>query len=122
MAYNRLAGVTSVTINGASFNLVSDPAWDAGRTEKTPLVGLNGIHGYKEVVKPVSISMTLRDGPDYTVQDLIGLTTATVQFIQANGKMVIGTDMFFSGTTEVNAEEGTFTVRFEGGRIDEVTV
>lgn len=120
--FGRLAGIATLTINGDSFDVVSDLEWSTVRVTREVLKGQTRVEGYSEMPTECFISARLRDRSDYAIQDLNGLTDATIVVQQANGKTILGDQMFQSGELTVNTQEGTFNVRFIGPEVTESTV
>jgi hypothetical protein len=110
----RLAGITSLSIDGVAYDVVSDVTWNPSYIKRESLIGLDGIHGYSELPVAGFITATLRDNGGITVKDFNEMTSSTIQIIQANGKAIIGVGMWNTETAEVKSAEATFSVRFEG--------
>ena len=89
----KLAGVTSVYINGSPYKLVSDLSYDPITSKARPLMGMDGDHGYAEEPKYGTMTMTLRDGGKLVISQLASLRNATVQIMLANGKVIVGSNM-----------------------------
>lgn len=112
---NRLAGVASMMIDGVAYSLAGDFTYSTASVSRETLKGLDGVHGYKEMPRQPFISATLRDGQGVTVDNFTNMTNVTLSIQLANGKLIIGRNMWTVGEgAEVKSEEGTFEVRFEG--------
>jgi hypothetical protein len=118
----RLAGVASLTIDGETFDVVSDASYDATTTKREALLGQSGLHGFSEMPKTGSIGATIRDNGSLTVAGMMAKTNATVVLIMANGKTVYGNQMFCTECSEVKTQEGTFSVKLESDDVTEATV
>lgn len=114
MANNRLAGTAYMSIDGKPVALVGDFEWDPGLVVREALVGMDGVHGFKEKPHPASMKMTLRDLGNVSAAAFNNLTDTTVTVELANGKRVTGADLFQVGPTPVKAEDGTLEVEFNG--------
>lgn len=121
MADNRLlAGVASVTIDGRAFSIVGEGTYRPSTSTRESLNGQDGVHGYKEMPQPGRISWRGRDGSAVSIAALNSTVDATVVLSAATGKTVIGRNMWRVGEPiEVNTEEGTFEVSFEGPDVTE---
>ncbi len=119
MATSRLAGLASCTIDGTTYAVVGKPQWSPGSITRESLVGSDGVHGYKEKPRAPWMSVTLRDAAGMTVADFNAITDSTVVFQLASGKLVTGRDMWSVDAQEVDSEDGTFDVRFEGLQVSE---
>ncbi|MBC8726707.1 phage tail protein, partial [Paraburkholderia sp. 31.1] len=82
--------------------------------ERESLVGQDRVHGYAEKPRAPFISATLRDAGTLTVKDFNAMTNVTVTLELANGKTVVGRNMWSTEAQEVRTPEATFEIRFEG--------
>jgi len=116
---NRLAGIAYLTVDGKSFMLAGDFTYMPSAVARETLVGQDRVHGYSE--KPVAgfISGTIRDAGGLSVGDINAMTDVTVVGELANGKTVIGRNMWTVDTQEVATTEGTFAVKWEGFSVEE---
>lgn len=120
---NRLAGIAYFNIDGNSYMLSGDLSYSPGSVKRESLVGQDAVHGFSEVPRAPSISCTLRDAGNLTVADFNKMTNNTVTLELANGKTIIGRNLWTVEAAEVKTQDGTFEVKFEGfsGSITEQT-
>lgn len=116
---NRLAGVAYLSIDGVAYMLAGDGKYKVSRVERESLVGQDRVHGYSEKPSPGFIAGTLRDASGLSVASINAMTNSTVILELANGKTIIGRNMWSAETQEVNTQEGTLEVRFEGFSVEE---
>lgn len=83
-------------------------------------MSLTQIDGYRETIVPGFISAQIRDTAGTKVRGFQEMTDVTVTLKQANGKQVTGTGLWNTEAVEVNANDATFTVRFEGELVEEL--
>ena len=121
MSKNLLAGTASVVANGVNYMLVGDLAYDPSTVKRETKTGQDGVHGYSEMPKPGKITGTFRDSGSLTVADFNAMTNATVVLSLANGKTVIGRNMWTIDAQEVKTAEGTVEVSWEDPSVTEVT-
>ena len=116
---NRLAGIAYLSVDGQSYMLAGELSYQVSTVSRETLVGQDAVHGYSE--KPVAgfISGTLRDAGDLTVADFNAMNDSTVVVELANGKTIIGRDMWTVEAQEVKTVEGTFEVKWEGFTVEE---
>jgi hypothetical protein len=114
MATNRIAGIASVTVDGLSYLLQGELEWSPSTVTRETMAGEDQIHGYKEMPVSGYISMVLRDTGGLAVEDFNQMTDVTVNIQLANGKSVVGNNMWTVKEQEVKSTEATFPVRFEG--------
>jgi hypothetical protein len=117
---NRLAGVAYISVDGKNYMLAADATYSVSTVKRETLSGQSGVHGYSETPIPGSISGTFRDAGSLTVADFNAMTNVTVMLELANGKMVVGRNMWTVESQEVKTSEATFEVKFEGMKVEEV--
>ena len=119
----RLAGITSFTVNGSSLS-VTEFSWDPGTVERETMNSLSGTDGFSE--KPVAayISGKFRDNSGVSVTAFTQTRDATVVVQLANGKQIVGHNLWYIGRAGVSGSDATFDFRFEGaaGTIQEIGV
>lgn len=121
MSSNLIAGTAQITVDGVTYQLVGSLKYSPTTVKRDALVGQDGFHGWKEMPKPGSITMDVRDAGDLTVADFNGMTNVTVVAELANGKTVVGRNMGTTEPEEVETEEAKFSVKFEGPQVSEQT-
>jgi len=121
---NRQAGLAYFSIDGKSYMLAGDFTYSPVSVKRETLKGQDRVHGYSEMPCEPYLSGTLRDTGALTVADFNAMTNVTVTVELANGKTVIGRNMWNVAAAEVKTQEATFEVRFEGfdGSVTEQTV
>jgi hypothetical protein len=114
-----LAGTSYLYIDGIEYDVVSGVGYQVATSMKETLVGQNGVHGYS--VKPVApyIKATIRDNAGTSVADFQAMDSVSVSLELASGKRITGNGMWCVNATEVNSDEATFEVRFEGPDVQE---
>lgn len=116
----RAAGQVWLTIDNYAYSVVAEPSWSVGSVNRETLVSLSQIDGYKETIRAPHIAATIRDTAGTKVRGFQDMTSCTVTLRMANGKEVSGEGMWNVGAVEVNANEATFAVRFEGELVEEL--
>jgi hypothetical protein len=109
----RLAGITSATINGSAFNVI-EFSWDPGTVERETMTSLSGVDGYRELPVAPYMAGKFRDAQSVNVTGFVGLTNATVVFQLANGKQIVGHNLWYVGRPGVGGRDADFDFRFEG--------
>lgn len=116
---NRLAGIAFLTVDGQNYMLQGEASYGVSSVTRTTLVGQDAVHGYSEMPHPGFIAMTLRDSGGLTVANFNAMTNVTVTLELANGKTIVGRNMWTVEQQEVNTQEATFPVRFESFSVEE---
>ena len=116
---NRLAGIASISVGGATYLLEGDLSYSPSTVERTTLVGIDSVHGYKEVPHAPFISGTFRDAGGLTVAAFNAMTSVNIILQLANGKTITGSNMWCVNVQEVKTADATVEVRFEGLSVTE---
>ena len=115
----RLAGVLALEIDGTAYTVVGEVTYVLSQMSRETLIGVNGVHGYKEMPVAGSIKARLRDSGSFSAAMFGGLTSSTVTVKAANGKTISGVGMWNNAVVEVDPIEGTFEVEFQGNAVKE---
>lgn len=116
---NRLAGTANLTVDGQGFLLVGDFEYNPSKVTRESLVGMDGPHGYSEKPRVGSIAGTLRDSGGLSVSALNAMTNVTVVCELANGKTIIGRNMWTVEDQTAKSTEATIEVKWEGFEVTE---
>lgn len=116
----RLAGIATLSVDGNVYRLQGSLAYNPSKINRTTLTGQDGVHGYSEMPVAGHIVGTFRDSGGLKVADFNAMTNVTVNCELANGKVVVGRNMWQVGEAlEVNTQEGTVEVRWESEDVAE---
>ena len=90
---NLLAGTAHLTVDGTTYLVAGDFAYQVSRVTRETLVGMDQVHGYSE--KPVAghVSASLRDVGGVKVSTINQMTNVSIVVELANGKTIIGRNM-----------------------------
>jgi len=116
---NRLAGVAYLSVDGQSYMLAGEVSYSVSRVKRESLSGPSGVQGYSEMPIPGSISGQFRDAGGLTVAKFNAMTNVSVTVELANGKTIVGRNMWTVDSQEVKSGEATFDVKFEGFSVEE---
>lgn len=117
---NRLAGIAYINADGKTHMLAGDLTYNTSKVTRETLTGQDRVHGYSEKPTPGQISAKLRDAGGLKVADFNAMTNVTVTLELANGKTVVGRNMWTIENQTVETAEGTFEVKWEGPSVEEV--
>jgi len=109
----RLAGITAFSVNGSAISVI-EFAWDPATVENSTMTSLSGVDGFDQ--KPVAsfVSGKFRDTGANSVTAFTGLSNATVVVLLANGKQIVGHNLWYVGRPNVSGADAGFDFRFEG--------
>ena len=116
---NRVAGTAYLTVDGVSVQVSGSFEYNPSVVERSSLVGMDRVHGYSEKPNVPHISATLRDMGNLSVAALNAMTNVTVVAELANGKTIIGSNMWTVDTQTSKAEDATIEVKWEGLQVTE---
>lgn len=116
---NRLAGTANLSVDGKSYMLVGDFEYNPSKKTRETLSGMDDVHGYSEKPRPGAISGTIRDSGGLTVADLNDMTNVTIVAELANGKTIIGRNMWTIEDQTAKAADATIEVKWEGLSVTE---
>jgi hypothetical protein len=117
---NRVAGTAYLSVDGRSYALVGELTYRPSITTRESVVGQDGVHGFKETPVAGKIGGKFRDTASVTVADLAAMSDVTVTAELANGKLIIGRNMWRTGEApEVDTADSTFQIDWEGPDVTE---
>src|SRR5260363_91825 len=116
---NRMAGMAYLHVDGKSYLLSGDLSYNVSSVSREALLGMDGVHGYKETPQAGVISATLRDAGGLTVADFNAMTNVAVTVERANGNTAVGPNPWTVETPATKAAEGTFEVKWESPFVEE---
>jgi len=116
---NRLAGTCYLTVDGVSYMLAGEFSYKPSGVSRETLTGQDGIHGYSESPKQGYIAGTLRDSSHLSIADINAMNNATVVAQLANGKTIIGRNMWTTDQQEAKSSDATIEVKWEGPSVTE---
>lgn len=111
---NRIAGVAYLKVDGRQFALRGKWKSNILPTKREGISGQDGVHGYKEMPRIPTFSGDVSYVEGILVEDLPKIVNATVTLELANGKTHVLRNAWWSDESEVDTEEGSFPVKFEG--------
>lgn len=114
MAANRIAGVAYIKVDGRQF--AARGKWKSNilPTKREGIAGQDAVHGYKEMPRVPTIQGDVSYVEGFLVEDLPKISNATIELRLANGKVHILRNAWWSDESEVDTEEGSIPVKFEG--------
>jgi len=111
---NFIAGTAYITIDGVNYQLEGELRYDVGAVTRESLAGQDTVHGFSEKPKAPSISASIRDSGGVSLAAINAMRSNTVVLELANGKTIIGRNMWTVEAQEVDTTEAKFTVKWEG--------
>lgn len=110
----RRGGTIQFKIDGINYDAKGDFTYNLGSNKREPIIGVDGLHGFKDTIQPARIEGEITDKSDLDVKALQALESVTVTLELANGKVFILRDAFFSADGDINTGEGNIQISFHG--------
>lgn len=111
---NRLAGTAYVTVNGSPVALAGSLEYSPVLVARESLKGQDGVHGFSEKPETPHIAGTFRDSGKLSLTQINAMDDVTVDVRLANGKRIIGRNMWTVGELTSKTETGEIEIRWEG--------
>jgi hypothetical protein len=109
----RLAGITVASVNGITYP-ITEFSWSPGVVKRETMTSLSGVDGYAENPRAPYVAGKFRDGASVSVTSFNAMTNATVVIQLANGKQIVGHNLWNTAETDVAGADATFDFKFEG--------
>jgi hypothetical protein len=116
---NKLAGIASLNIDGINYLVAGDLKYQVSGVTRETLVGQDSVHGYSEKRRQGKISMSLRDWGGLSMADVQAMSDVTIVAELANGKTIVGRNMWNVEDQEVDTTEAKADIVFEGKSVVE---
>jgi hypothetical protein len=116
---NKLAGIASLNIDGINYLVAGDLKYQVSGVTRETLVGQDSVHGYSEKPRQGKISMSLRDWGGLSMADVQAMSDVTIVAELANGKTIVGRNMWNVEDQEVDTTEAKADIVFEGKSVVE---
>lgn len=116
----RLAGIATITVDGRQYMLQGSLEYQVSKVKRETLTGQDDVHGFSEMPSAGRIKGTFRDAQSVSLAALNKITGATVICVLANGKTILGRNMWTLDVQSVNTQEATFEIEFNGPSVEEV--
>jgi hypothetical protein len=114
MAVAKIGGVAFLKVDGYQYMLRGDLAVSFDAFERKGIAGQDGVHGYTETPRVPYLSAKITDTGGLSLQALARVTDATVTVELANGKIYLLRNAWAAEARELNTQDGSLEVRFEG--------
>lgn len=114
MADQRRAGMIQLQTNGEIQDAKGNFTYNMGAPKREPIIGADGVHGFKETPQVAFIEGAITDRSTLDVKALVKLKDVTVTLTLGNGKVIVLRDAWFAGDGNATTDEAEIAVRFEG--------
>lgn len=102
-----VGGKITISVNGVRYRAKGKFKYNLGGYTQTEVLGHEGVEGFKKMPRPPMLEGVITDSGDFeVVRDLYNIENATVLLELANGKNITFQEAFYSGTGDIDTEEG----------------
>lgn len=116
-----IAGTVFVTVDGTTITVGARVRYSVATVTRETKSGLSGVYGWKETPRAPFIEAEIIDRGSTAIGVFANQTNVTVKAELINGKTVIVYNAHTTEPTEIDAAEGTGTVKWEGPSAVELT-
>jgi len=116
----RVAGVCYFKVNGEQFSVAGECTVSPEESERESLTGLAGVAGYKEMPRAAFIEVEVFTTENFDIQNVAKVDDGTVTAELANGQVWALRNAWKVGASDMSANNGTTTIRFEGPKCERV--
>lgn len=109
----RVGGIIQLKTSGEIQDAKGDFTYNLGIPKKEAVVGVDSVHGYKEVPQVAFIEGVITDRQTLNLAKLASGTGLTITLKLANGKTIVLGSAWFAGDAEGSTGEGEIKVRWE---------
>jgi hypothetical protein len=109
-----IAGSIEFKINGEIYLAKGSFKFSTNKFKTETILGQDRVHGFKKMPLAPFIEGEITDSSDLDYDKVFTLSNATITLSLNNGKVIILDQASFVGDGEVETEEGSISVRFEG--------
>ncbi|MFG1461728.1 phage tail tube protein [Xanthobacter sp. DSM 24535] len=115
----RVAGVSYLKVGSTQYP-VQELEYDVTPSTREGVVGLDGVHGFKETPKVPYISGQITTAPTVSIETLHATTDATVMAECPDGRVIVIRNAWYAAEATAAPAEGRVAFRFEGLSGDEL--
>ena len=115
-----IAGTAFVKVDGRQLPLKGSFIVSPSPVVRSGIAGQDGVHGYQEMPRVPFIEGDISTLQEVSIEDLEGITDATVQADLINGNSYVLREAWTTAAYDIDTAEGSFKIRFEGVSCDEI--
>ncbi|WP_297813742.1 phage tail tube protein [uncultured Methylophaga sp.] len=117
---SQITGRAFISINGSRLKSRPGATLNIGGFNRETQTGDDGVHGYKEAVMQPSVSCTISHDKDVSLKELADATDVSITFETDTGRTYIMSPSWLTAPPELNSQEGTIPLTYEGMNAEEV--
>lgn len=109
-----VGGTITLRVGGVRRKAKGEFTYNLGLPKRTPVVGADGVHGYKEEPQAPKISGKITDEGGLSLAEILTLRNTPVSLELANGKVIEGRACYYTGEGDVTTGEGEIAFEISG--------
>lgn len=117
---NKIAGIVFVKVDGQQLQVKANVSYNLGLPKREPIIGHDGVHGYKELPQIAFIEGEITDKKDLDLKKFLSIDGASVTAQLANGKTIVLRQAWNASEGTGSTEEGAIPFRFEAKSGEEI--
>ena len=102
----RIGGTIYLKIDGIQYLAKGNFTYNLGAEKREPVLGEDGVHGYKTTQQVARIEGEITDTSDLDLEKLVNMEGGTAVLELANGKTVSLPDAWYAGDGDAQTQEG----------------
>lgn len=110
----RIAGIAYIRVDGRQWAARGNWTVSQAPSERQGIAGQDYVHGFSELPRVPFIEGDISTTAEFSVEELHGISDATVQCDLANGKSYVLRNAWQAGSIDINTHDGSAKVKFEG--------
>jgi hypothetical protein len=120
MALKRVAGTAYVLRDGVQYSVQGELTINPLSRIREPVVGVDGVHGFKETAQAPSISVKVTKDEKLSLKAFENVTNSTITAEIPDGTVYVLTEAFQSGELAYSADDGGVSITFHGRECKEI--
>lgn len=115
----HIGGITKIQVGGVILNAMSGWTYNLGRPKRETVVGADRVHGYTETPQVGFLEGTITVTDETDVEFILAAKDVTVTLYTGKVSRFILANATFVGEGDIETDQGSLSVRFEGeGELD----
>lgn len=116
---SQITGRAFIRVNGSQLKSRPGATINVGGFNNETVNGDDGVHGFKQAVTQPSVGCTISHDENTSMTDLAKITDASITFETDTGKTLIMSPAWITQPPELNSQDGSVSLNFEGVRVEE---
>jgi hypothetical protein len=115
----QVTGKATIYVDGQQLNTADEATLDTGGVKRTPVIGGGRVVGYSEETVEPELEITVYHTAETSIEDIKGITDATVIFQTDTGKRYVLTGAFVTEPPKLKTKGGELDVKMSAVTCEE---